>query len=143
MPHTVLIVKSPRIVLSQNLANLPSLLPVPPSSEKGRREAKEVATFVRALYAESGFSSWGEFARSAGVAAATMSDWQRGENQPNGHSLLKLIRAANWSEESSSGLLGGVEEKVDAALVGIADILDLLRGAQGESGSASPKATPQ
>lgn len=116
---------------------------MPPKSEKGRTEAKEVAAFVRRLYEESGFTSWGEFARSAGVSPATMSDWKRAENAPSGYSLLKLIRASRWSSNGKTApdLPGSFEEKADEMLAGIADILALLD--HGEDDAAAPKATPR
>lgn len=97
VPQIVLLVKPLVIFLSQDLAKLLSLSPMPPKTEKGRREAAEVARFVAELYEASGLSSWGEFARASGVAAATMSDYKRAENAPSGYRLLKMIQAAGWA----------------------------------------------
>lgn len=103
---------------------------MPPKSEKGRSEAKEVAAFVQRLYAESGFSSWGEFARSAGVAAATMSDWKRGENAVSGYNLLKLIRTANWTEAQAPDLLHRRLEALEAGVLQVGEALEELAANQ-------------
>ena len=119
---------------------------MPPKTVKGQKQAKEVAAFVREIYAASGFASWGEFARSVGVAPATMSDWQRAENAPSGFYLLKLMEAAEWSagwqKAPQLAHLESLEEKADAALIGIGDVLDLLRAAPGQSDEDAREGSP-
>jgi transcriptional regulator with XRE-family HTH domain len=67
---------------------------MPPKTPKRRAEALAVAAFIERLYEASGFTSWGELARAAGVSAATMSDYKRGENAPSGYRLLQIMAAA-------------------------------------------------
>jgi transcriptional regulator with XRE-family HTH domain len=66
---------------------------MPPKTPKRRAEALAVAAFIERLYEASGFTSWGELARAAGVSAATMSDYKRGENAPSGYRLLQIMAA--------------------------------------------------
>lgn len=142
----MLLVKSLVFVLSRSMANVPSLFAMPPKTEKGRNQAREVAVFVKELYSTSGFSSWGEFARSIGVAPATMSDWQRAENAPSGFYLLKLMEAAEWraGERKAPQLahLESLEDKADAALTGIGNVLDLLRVVPDQSAADAQAVSP-
>lgn len=134
--------------------DLASLLAFMPMADSSEREA--VAEFVHALYDLGGFTSWGEYARESGFLASTMSDWSRGKNAPSGPSLLRLIHAATdraplamrkAAERTSPATqtrahLESLEEKADEALTGIANILDLLRGAPGQSGAGAQEGSP-
>lgn len=89
---------------------------MPPKTEKGRREAEEVAGFVLELYEHSPFESWGEFARASGVSAATMSDYKRAENAPSGYRLIRMIRAAGWPAQQPQDE-GDFLERAEALLL--------------------------
>lgn len=96
---------------------------MPPKTEKGRREAAEVAAFVRELYEGSTFESWGEFGRAAGLSASTMSDYKRAENAPDGYRLLKLIRAAGWKEAQAPDQLDRRLEAIEKAVLQVDEAL--------------------
>jgi len=59
---------------------------------------------------------------------------------PQGFTLLRILRALGALESAPAARdspLARIEEKLDAALVGIADALDLLREAPSESGAGA------
>lgn len=71
---------------------------------------------------------------------------KEGTSLPHGLTLLRILRelgAVQDAPAQSDLPLARVEGKVDAALVGIADILDLLREAPGESGAGVQRESPR
>ena len=64
---------------------------------------------------------------------------------PHGFTLLRILQELGAVREApapSDSPLARLEEKVDESLSGIADVLDLLREAPGESGEDAGEALP-
>lgn len=93
---------------------------------------------------------WSQFdlAIAAGLSPSTIYRWEKGQLPSGMNELIRLAEVLNKpfdyltepperQAEIADLRLGLelLEEKTDAALVGIADILDLLRGVPSESGS--------
>ncbi len=65
---------------------------------------------------------------------------------PHGFTLLRMLQELGAVVDAPAPTetpLARLEEKVDETLTGIADVLDLLRGAPGQSAVGAPTGTPR
>ncbi len=64
------------------------------AAARSEDQRRDIAAFVQWLYETSSCASWAEFAERAGVHPVQVSEWQLGKVVPDGHNLIRLIRAA-------------------------------------------------
>jgi len=96
-------------------------------------ENDEVREYIRALYKQSGYTSWAAFARAAEVSEFSLSEWRSGRGTPQAASFLKILRAAGALAEPTGA------ERPDAP-EGLAARLEAIEATVETSGKETTKA---